>query len=97
MRILLIEDHAIFREALRELLHAKDPSFEVVAEAATAHDACQAAEEHHQHGDERQDDGGGHRAVVEQACDAGEPLFDELAECRSDLHVPAGDVESHKP
>jgi len=47
MRILLIEDHAIFREALRELLHAKDPSFEVVAEAATAHDACQAAEEHH--------------------------------------------------
>ena len=36
MRILLIEDHAIFREALRELLHAKDPSFEVVAEAATA-------------------------------------------------------------
>jgi len=47
MRILLIEDHAIFREALRELLHAKDPTFEVVAEAATAHDACQAAEEHH--------------------------------------------------
>ena len=47
MRILLIEDHAIFREALRELLHAKDPGFEVVAEAATAHDACQAAEQHH--------------------------------------------------
>jgi DNA-binding NarL/FixJ family response regulator len=47
MRILLIEDHAIFREALRELLHAKDPTFEVVAEAATAHDACQAAEQHH--------------------------------------------------
>jgi DNA-binding NarL/FixJ family response regulator len=47
MRILLIEDHSIFREALRELLHAKDPSFEVVGEAATAHEACEAADTTH--------------------------------------------------
>lgn len=47
MRILLIEDHSIFREALRELLHAKDPSFEVVGEASTAHEAAEAADNYH--------------------------------------------------
>jgi DNA-binding NarL/FixJ family response regulator len=43
---MLVEDHAIFRTALRELLATKDPSFEVVAEAATAQDAWRNAEQH---------------------------------------------------
>ena len=46
MRVMLVEDHAVFRTALRELFGARDPSFEVVAEAATAQDAWRAAEQH---------------------------------------------------
>jgi DNA-binding NarL/FixJ family response regulator len=45
MRVMLVEDHAIFRTALRELFASRDPSFEVVAEAATAHEAWQCADE----------------------------------------------------
>jgi DNA-binding NarL/FixJ family response regulator len=43
---MLVEDHAVFRTALRELFGMRDPSFEVVAEAATAQDAWRAAEEY---------------------------------------------------
>jgi len=46
MRMMLVEDHAVFRTALRELLAAHDPSFEVVAEAATAQDAWRSADQH---------------------------------------------------
>jgi len=46
MRVMLVEDHAVFRTALRELFVTRDPSFEVVAEAATAQDAWRHAEEH---------------------------------------------------
>lgn len=46
MRVMLVEDHAVFRTALRELFGTRDPSFEVVAEAATAQDAWRAAEQH---------------------------------------------------
>lgn len=45
MRVMLVEDHAVFRTALRELFATRDPSFEVVAEAATAHEAWQCADE----------------------------------------------------
>jgi two-component system response regulator NreC len=47
MRLMLVEDHAVFRTALRELLSARDSSFEIVAEAATAQDAWRQAEQHH--------------------------------------------------
>src|SRR5215468_10833709 len=47
MRVMLVEDHAVFRTALRELLVARDPSVEVVAESATAQDAWRNAEQHH--------------------------------------------------
>jgi DNA-binding NarL/FixJ family response regulator len=43
---MLVEDHAVFRTALRELLSARDPAFEVVAEAATAQDAWRHADTH---------------------------------------------------
>ena len=46
MRVMLVEDHAVFRTALRELFAKKEPTFEVVAEAATAQDAWRSAEEH---------------------------------------------------
>src|SRR3954469_20961634 len=46
MRLMLVEDHAVFRTALRELFATRDPTFEVVAEAATAQDAWRHAEEH---------------------------------------------------
>lgn len=46
MRVMLVEDHAVFRTALRELLSARDPAFEVVAEAATAQDAWRHADTH---------------------------------------------------
>lgn len=45
MRVMLVEDHAIFRTALRELFATRDPSLEVVAEAGTAQDAWRAADE----------------------------------------------------
>jgi two-component system response regulator NreC len=45
MRVMLVEDHAIFRTALRELFASRDPSLEVVAEAGTAQDAWRAADE----------------------------------------------------
>jgi two-component system response regulator NreC len=44
---MLVEDHAVFRTALRELFASRDPSFEIVAEAATAHDAWRSADQHH--------------------------------------------------
>ena len=47
MRVMLVEDHAIFRTALRELFATRDPSLEVVAEAGTAQDAWRAADEQH--------------------------------------------------
>jgi two-component system, NarL family, response regulator NreC len=46
MRVMLVEDHAVFRTALRELFATREPSFEVVAEAATAQDAWRGAEQH---------------------------------------------------
>jgi two-component system response regulator NreC len=42
----MVEDHAVFRTALKELFGTRDPSFEVVAEAATAQEAWRAAEQH---------------------------------------------------
>ena len=45
MRVMLVEDHAIFRTALRELFATRDASLEVVAEAGTAQDAWRAADE----------------------------------------------------
>jgi two-component system, NarL family, response regulator NreC len=47
MRVMLVEDHAVFRSALRELFATKEPSFEVVAEAATAQDAWRLADQQH--------------------------------------------------
>ena len=46
MRVMLVEDHAVFRTALRELFALRDASLEVVAEAATAQDAWRSAELH---------------------------------------------------
>ena len=46
MRVMLVEDHAVFRTALRELFATRDPSIEVVAEAATAQDSWRAADQH---------------------------------------------------
>jgi len=46
MRVMLVEDHAVFRTALRELFALRDSSLEVVAEAATAQDAWRSAELH---------------------------------------------------
>jgi DNA-binding NarL/FixJ family response regulator len=46
MRVMLVEDHAVFRAALKELFATKEPSFEVVAETATAQEAWQLADEH---------------------------------------------------
>jgi DNA-binding NarL/FixJ family response regulator len=43
---MLVEDHAVVRSALRELLVTREPSLEVVAEAATAQDAWQLADEY---------------------------------------------------
>jgi two-component system, NarL family, response regulator NreC len=42
LRILLVDDHAIFREALAHLLVSKDPSLTIVGSAATARDAVKA-------------------------------------------------------
>jgi two-component system response regulator NreC len=47
MRVMLVEDHAVFRAALRELFATREPSFEVVAEAATAQDAWRLADQQH--------------------------------------------------
>jgi DNA-binding NarL/FixJ family response regulator len=44
MRIMLVEDHAVVRTALRELFTTREPSFEVVGEAATAQEAWRLAE-----------------------------------------------------
>jgi len=46
MRVMLVEDHAVFRTALRELLAVRDPALQVVAEAATAQDAWRLADQH---------------------------------------------------
>jgi DNA-binding NarL/FixJ family response regulator len=46
MRVMLVEDHAVFRAALKELFATKEPSFEVVAETATAQEAWRLADEH---------------------------------------------------
>ncbi len=45
MRILLVDDHAIFRDALACLLVNKDPLLTIVGGAATARDAIQAVVE----------------------------------------------------
>lgn len=44
MRIMLVEDHAVVRTALRELFTTREPSFEVVGEASTAQEAWRLAE-----------------------------------------------------
>ena len=46
MRLMLVEDHAVVRSALRELLVTREPSLEVVAEAATAQDAWRLADQY---------------------------------------------------
>jgi DNA-binding NarL/FixJ family response regulator len=46
MRVMLVEDHAVFRTAIRELFATRDPSLHMVAEAATAQDALRLAEQH---------------------------------------------------
>jgi DNA-binding NarL/FixJ family response regulator len=43
---MLVEDHAVFRAALKELFKTREPSFEVVAETATAQEAWRLADEH---------------------------------------------------
>lgn len=45
MRILLVDDHAIFRDALACLLANKDPSLTIVGSAAAARDAVEAVVE----------------------------------------------------
>lgn len=47
MRVMLVEDHAVFRTALRELFATREPAFEIVAEAATAQDAWRLADQQH--------------------------------------------------
>jgi two-component system response regulator NreC len=42
VRILLVDDHAVFREAISSLLVHRDPSVTIVGEAATARDAVTA-------------------------------------------------------
>jgi two-component system, NarL family, response regulator NreC len=44
LKIALVDDHEIFREALRVLLPKADPTIEVVAEAATGRDAVRIAQ-----------------------------------------------------
>jgi len=44
-RVLLVDDHAVFREGLRELLEQR-PDIEVVAEAATGHQALECMSAH---------------------------------------------------
>jgi len=46
MRLMLVEDHAVVRTALREMLASREPSFDTVAEADTAQDALRLAEQH---------------------------------------------------
>jgi two-component system response regulator NreC len=45
LRILLVDDHSVFREALRALLAQKDPSLEIVGESATAREGIRAVSE----------------------------------------------------
>jgi two-component system response regulator NreC len=45
LKILLVDDHALFREALGSLLVAKDPSLEIVGEVSTAREGVKAAVE----------------------------------------------------
>ena len=45
MRILLIDDHSVFREALGSLLVQRDPSLEIVGERSTARDGIRAVSE----------------------------------------------------
>lgn len=44
IRVLLVDDHKIFREGLRSMLE-KQPDFEVVGEAENGSEACRMAEE----------------------------------------------------
>ena len=44
LSLVLVDDHALFREALRLLLKVADPFIQVVAEAADAQGALEAAE-----------------------------------------------------
>jgi DNA-binding NarL/FixJ family response regulator len=45
LRIFLVDDHSVFREALRALLAQRDPSLEVVGESATAREGIRAVTE----------------------------------------------------
>jgi two-component system response regulator NreC len=45
VRILLIDDHSVFREALGSLLVQRDPSLEIVGERSTARDGIRAVSE----------------------------------------------------
>jgi DNA-binding NarL/FixJ family response regulator len=45
VRILLVDDHTVFREALGALLVQRDPSLEIVGERATARDGIRAVSE----------------------------------------------------
>ena len=45
MRILLIDDHSVFREALGALLVQRDPSIEIVGERSSARDGIRAVSE----------------------------------------------------
>jgi DNA-binding NarL/FixJ family response regulator len=45
VRILLIDDHTVFREALGALLVQRDPSLEIVGERSTARDGIRAVAE----------------------------------------------------
>jgi two-component system response regulator NreC len=45
LRILLVDDHSVFREALGALIVQRDPSLEIVGERATARDGIRAATE----------------------------------------------------
>ena len=45
-RLLLADDHAVFRSGLKSLLH-EEPDFEVVAEAATGAEVVPLVKEHH--------------------------------------------------
>jgi two-component system response regulator NreC len=45
LKILLVDDHSLFREALGALLVHRDPSLEIVGSAGTARDGIKAAQE----------------------------------------------------
>lgn len=47
IRVLIADDHKLFRQGLKSLMHTRDDLVEVVAEAATGQEAIQLVEQYH--------------------------------------------------